>query len=346
MQFGIGIDVSSRLSFAEEGELVREAADAGYTSAWTPSGPAGHDGFQACTQFHGAMADRGGITTGIAVIPAPLWTVQSLAHLSGSLANLTGGRFILGIGTGGIYSSEFRESNGVPAYPAVAMMRDYLVVLRRLLAGETVTYSGKVLNLRGVQVTGKALPVPLYTAALGPQMLRLAGETADGICLNWATPAQRAWARERLAEGAAKAGRNVAEVKVMEYIRVCIDDDEDAARRAFVRAFMGYALSRAGASPEHGYRGHMSRMGFDETLKAIEARRDAGAKEGELVEMFPEDLLRQMGYYGKASGAPAALGALSEGLDEAVIRIVGVRPGMAAAQAIVQACSPKLIGEV
>lgn len=335
MEYGIGIDASLGLKLAEQRELVGEAKASGYASAWTPSGPATRDGFQVCGQWAGE-----GLPVGIAVIPAPLWTVQSLAHQAGTLHEITGGNFTLGIGTGGIYGAEYRATYGLPAWPVVTMMREYMTALRGLLAGRAVSLEGKVVNLRGLQVTGRPLPVPLYMAALGPQMLRLAGELADGVSLNWTAPGMRARVRETIAAGADRAGRDPAAVRVTEYIRVCIDDDVDAARRAFVRAFIGYALARPGASKDHGYRGHFRRMGFDAPLTRIEERRDAGAAEAELVDLFPEELLREMGYYGPAAGAPAALARLSEGLDLAIVRVVGVRPGMEAAKAVVRGCAP------
>jgi alkanesulfonate monooxygenase SsuD/methylene tetrahydromethanopterin reductase-like flavin-dependent oxidoreductase (luciferase family) len=345
MKYGIGIDASLGLTFAEQRTLVQEAARAGYESAWTPSGPATRDGFQVCAQWSGATRDvvDGGLPVGIAVIPAPLWTMPSLAQQAGTLSELTGGRFILGLGTGAIYSTEYQRTYGLPAWPVVRMMREYLTTLRDLLAGKVVTFEGTAVTVRGLQVTGRALPVPLYLAALGPQMLRLAGELADGVSLNWTAPSLRAACREQVAAGAGKAGRDPASVRMTEYIRVCIDDDEEAARRAFVRAFMGYALARPGASKESGYRGHFIRMGFDATLAAIEARRDAGAPEAELVDMFPPELLREVGYYGSAAGAPAAMARLCEGLDLAIVRIVGVRPGMEAARAVLEACRPPVV---
>lgn len=342
MDYGIGVDASLGLSFAQSRALVAEAAGLGYTSAWTPSGPPLRDGFQVCAQWHAATESGvdGGLTTGIAVIPVPVWTVQSLVQQAGALSALTGGKFILGIGTGGIYGTDYQETHGLPAWPVVRMMREYLVTLRGLLGGEVVTHAGTVINLKGLQLVGRPLPVPLYTAALGPQMLRLAGELADGVSLNWTAPSMRPWVREEVAKGAARANRDPDQVRITEYIRVCIDDDEEAARVAFVRAFIGYALSRPGAPKTSGYRGHFIRMGYDEALTRIETRRDAGAPEAELIDMFPPELLREVGYYGKAAGAPAALARLSEGLDLAIVRIVGARPGIEAARAVMLACKP------
>ena len=58
------------------------------------------------------------------------------------------------------------------------------------------------MTLKGVKLAMSPPPrTPVYLGALGPEMLRLAGELADGVCLNWCTPEQIAWSRERIAEG-------------------------------------------------------------------------------------------------------------------------------------------------
>jgi alkanesulfonate monooxygenase SsuD/methylene tetrahydromethanopterin reductase-like flavin-dependent oxidoreductase (luciferase family) len=340
MEWGIGVDASLGLSFAESADLVAEAVTLGYTSAWTPSGPPQRDAFQVCGQWH--TATSGAMATGVAVIPVPVWTVQALAQQAGALGALTGGRFVLGVGTGGIYGEDYRRMHGLPDWPVVRMMREYISVVRSLLAGEVVTHEGTAVNVRGLQVTGRPIPVPIFAAALGPQMLHLAGELCDGVSLNWTAPSMRPWVREQLEQGAARSDRDPRTVRVSEYIRVCIDEDEETARKQFVRAFMGYALSRPGAAKTSGYRGHFTRMGHDAVLTRIEARRDAGAEEAELIDLFPPELLREMGYYGPAAGAAPALARLSEGLDLAVVRVVGATPGKQAAWAVMTACAPRM----
>lgn len=342
MEIGIGLDSSLGVSFAELRNLAREAVQLGYTSAWTPSGAADGDGFHVCAQWSVATADLvdGGLTIGIAVVPVPQWTVLTLARQAATLSAISNGRFILGVGAGGIYSEEFRHSLGLPDYPAVAMLRDYLVTLRRLLAGETVDFEGTAITLRGVQLGSRPASVPLYLAALGPQMLRLAGRHADGVALNWCTPEQRAWCREQIEGGARRAGRDRGAVRVMEYIRICVDEDVDRARRAYGQAVLGYALARPGASKTSGYRGHFARMGFDALLTELETKRDAGAGMSELVAACPDEFLLAVGYYGKADGAAAAFRRLAQGLDIAVVRVVPARPGIASTRDVMQACQP------
>lgn len=341
MQIGIGLDQGLGLTFEQHRTLMREAVEQGYDCAWTPAG-LGRDAFHVCAQWHGATVDTaaGGIQTGISVLPVPIWSAPALAATAATLGELTGGRFILGIGTGGIYSTEYRHSLSVPAYPPIAMMRDYVTTLRRLIAGEVVTHEGTAVTLRGVQIGVRAPQVPLYLGALGPQMLRLVGEAADGACLNWCSPDQIAWSRQRIAAGAERANRNPANIRVSEYIRVCVDDDEQTARRGLARAVLGYALARPGASKDAGYRGHFARMGFDDELMRIEAARDGGAADSELIDLFSPEFLRTTSYYGPASGAQAAVARLATGLDTAIVRVVAARPGIESVRAVMHACAP------
>ncbi len=341
MEIGIGLDQGLGLTFPETCELARDAARMGYTSAWTPAGLA-RDAFQICAQWSTHTRDiiPQGIATGISVVPAATWPAPVLAATAGTVGDLTNGRFVLGIGTGTAYVEAAQRQIGQPAYRPLTLMRDYTVTLRRLLAGEVVEYDGEVVKLHGVALGFRPPRVPVYVGALGPRMLALAGELADGAALNWCTPEQVAWSRTLIAQGAARAGRDPAQVRVVAYIRMCVDDDEDAARRAFTKAVMGYALARPGLSKKMGYRAHFARMGFDEALTELEARRDRGAAPAELIDHFPRELLLKVGYYGTAAGAAAAFRRLAQGLDVAIVRVVAARPGLESIRAVMRACQP------
>ena len=133
-----------------------------------------------------------------------------------------------------------------------------------------------MVTLRGINLGIDPPPrTPVYLGTLGPEMLRLSGELANGAALNWCTPEQIAWSRERIAEGAARSGRDPASVKVVEYIRVCVDDDVGVARRAFARSVMGYALGARVPTERQrqlGYRAHFERMGFTDALGELDGR--------------------------------------------------------------------------
>ena len=348
MKIGLGLDASLGISLDEQAGLSREAARLGYTSIWTPEGT-GHDSFQLCA--HRWAATRGvseeGLVTGIAVCPVMYRTPVAFAMSAGTVSELTGGRFVLGIGSGGAYRPRARQALGLPNLSALSMMRDYLVTTRRLLAGEQVDYDGPVVTLRGAALAIDPPPrTPVYLGALGPEMLRLAGELADGAALNWCDAGQIAWSRERIAEGAARAGRDPAEINVTEYIRICVDDDEDSARRAFARSLMSYALGdRVPTDRERtlGYRAHFERMGFTGGLAELDEMRRRGASPDEVADAFPPELLRRVGYYGPAAGAAAAFRELAPGLDTAIVRVVAARPGSDSVRAVMEACRPDLM---
>src|SRR5690606_21836697 len=176
-----------------------------------------------------------------------LRTPIGFAMSAGTLSAMTGGRFILGVGSGGAYTADYRRGWGVNETSSLQLMRDYVTTIRALVAGERVTYSGKSFSYQGASLNIQLPPrTPVYLAALGPEMLRLGGEVADGLSLNWCSADMIEWSRKMVAEGAARAGRDPADVKLAEYIRICVDDDVDAARRAYTRAVMGYALGRPG----------------------------------------------------------------------------------------------------
>ena len=341
---GVGLDARLGLPFDQLRQAAREAERLGFESLWTPAGGV-PDSFHLCAAWSLDTALR----TGISVVPAPrMWTPLGLAAQAATLAQLSAGRFVLGLGTGG-YGPGFWSSVGLPDRP-IAVMREYVTQVRGLLAGEQVT-AGPVIAAAGAPGWPRTAslgiedppPAPVYLAALGPQMLRLAGETADGALLNWATPERVAASRARVEEGAARAGRAPGTVGLTMYIRVCVDDDVAAARQALGTQVLGYAMGRPGVPRGAGYRGLFAQMGFDAELSELERRRDRGAAMPDLVAAVPEEMLRAVGYYGPAAGAPAAFARLSAGLDEAVVRIVTARPGLGPVAEAMAALTPPLI---
>jgi alkanesulfonate monooxygenase SsuD/methylene tetrahydromethanopterin reductase-like flavin-dependent oxidoreductase (luciferase family) len=343
MKAGVGIDARLGLSRAQQRVLVQEAARLGYDSLWTPAGITAQSIFQTCREWWQATTEvvADGLSVGTSVIPFPGWTVPPLAAESATLSEITSGRFNLGIGLGAYPSAAVRDQLGLPHISPLAFTRDFLLTLRTLFAGKAVDYTGKAVSLHGVQLGFTAPPVPVYLAAMGPQMLSLSGELADGVTPNWSSSEQIAWMRPYVAAGARRAGRNPAEVPFAQYIRVCVDEDVDAARRAFGLNMLGYAMARAGQPKDKGYRAHFGRMGFEAILTELEARRDAGTPISELVDAVPVELMLRVGYFGPATGVRAALRSLSRGLDEAMVRLITVRPGdLEACLATVRATEP------
>lgn len=336
MKPGVGIDDRLGLSLEQQRQLVQHAARLGYESLWTPASATGRSAFHTCVQWWQAS----GLRVGISVVPFPAWSVATLAAESATVADITEGSHALGIGLGGYPSPGFRDAFGLPYVAPVQLSREYVQVLRGLFAGEQVDLDGAGVKFHGK--LGIHAQVPVYLAALNPRMLRLSGELADGVTPNWSSAEQIPWLREHVAEGARRAGRDPADVPFAQYIRVCVDEDEDAARRAFISNMLGYAMARPGQLKDQGYRAHFGRMGFEELLTDLEGRRDAGKPTEQLVDAVPPELALKVGYFGKPSGAAAALKRLSVGLDEAMVRLISPRRGdLDGCLASIEACKPE-----
>ncbi len=248
------------------------------------------------------------------MIPSPVWDGAALRSAAARAALATGDRFVLGVGVGP--SGDAYRARVGPAGPSpVELMRRQISGLRADLPGTRI-----------------------YLAGLGPAMLRLAGAAADGAALNWCTAEHVRWSRQRVGEGAAAAGRDPADVPVVEYIRIAVDGDVALARRALAKAALGYALDRPGAGSS-GYRNHFARMGLNDVLRDLESRRADGAGADALAGEFPAAALERLGYAGPPEGARAAMTRLGSGLDVAIARVVAA-PGTASIQAVIDACAP------
>ena len=101
------------------------------------------------------------------------------------MAAVADGRFMLGLGVGHAPTVESRD--GIPFRQPMTRMRETIQIIKALLSGEEVNFTGKQFKLTGASM-GAATPktkVPIYIAALGPQMLEMVGELADGVLMNW-----------------------------------------------------------------------------------------------------------------------------------------------------------------
>lgn len=339
-RFGLALDQMMRLTADEEAHLIAFAARSGYDSAWTPA-PAAleRDAFQVCLRWFDAAARTRALAVGIAVVPLPFWTVPALAVSAATLASYTGGKFVLGVGPSAVHIPSFRARYGVARMSPVTLVREYVDALRAMFRGELVTRRGEVVHLEGASLGFSCPPIPIYISALGPRMLELAGQVADGACLNWCTTDQIAASRAEIDAAARRAERGAVPVKLVQSIRVSIDDDVDLARRRLARAMLHYALAREGSSTTVGYRGHFGRMGFDDDLSRLERMRDAGRSDDEIADAFPVEIMQKVAYFGPAGEAASAVRRLSQGLDLALVRPVVPPAAAARVASVLEACS-------
>ena len=345
MEYGIGLDTTLGISYEQDLYISKYASELGYTSIWTPESSA-YDSFVVCLERwkSSKLSINGGLTTGIAVSPVNLRSPFALAMTASTISKRTKGNFILGIGSGGVYREATRNSLGFQKVSVLSLMTDYLTIIRQLVNNQIVNYQGDTIKLLNSTLGEyNEYPTPIYLAALGPNMLALGAKLSDGIALNWCSTDQVIWSKEIVRKSAENFNRDPAEVKIIQYIRVCIDDDIELARRAFIRSMLGYALNSTSTKTSEkrlGYRGHFERMGFAQELNKLDKLKLNGATEEKLIDEFPNDLALKVGYFGKAEGAVSHVRKLAVGLDTAIVRVVSARPDIDSTKIVVDTCKP------
>lgn len=143
-----------------------------------------------------------------------------MASAIATVQEISGGRAMLGIGTG---DSAIYNINERPR--GLAGLLDYILTLRALLAGETADFGGREVHTRWTGGLDHP-PVPIYISAEGPKTLELAGEVADGVfCGMGLSPEVVALSLDHLRIGAERAGRSLNDIDIWTLARVNVGDD-------------------------------------------------------------------------------------------------------------------------
>jgi probable F420-dependent oxidoreductase len=266
-------------------EFAALADRLGYDSLWVPEGR----GREALTMV-AAMAGvthRARLATGI--LPVFSRPPALAAMAAATLADLTGGRFVLGVGAG--HPRIVEAGYGLQYREPLRAVREFVAIVRAALAGETVTYDGRVFTVRDFQLESRpGHAVPIYLAALGANMLRAAGEIADGVILNWIPAARVPWAVDVVREAARLAGRDPAAVQVVCYVRVAVTDQREAAWAVLRRLVATYAAMPA-------YAQAFEAAGFVREIQAMNAEWAHGGVAGAAA-AAPAEFVEALGAVG------------------------------------------------
>jgi 5,10-methylenetetrahydromethanopterin reductase len=231
--------------FATPGSIASRAVEAeaaGFDSAWVIEDYYSWEAFGSLG-YVAAVTER--IELGISVTtpyvrPAPL-----LASSAATLDQFSNGRLILGMGRS---SGTMLGQIGIADRKPFATMREYTEAMRLLWRGGEVSYDGTVVHIDRivpdmVPVNGR---VPVVIGAIGPQMLELAGEIADGVVLTgFSPPAYVRWAVAHVAAGAARAGRDLSGIDIIVMVATRITDDIQPATNE-LKPWLGLAYGMTG----------------------------------------------------------------------------------------------------
>jgi probable F420-dependent oxidoreductase len=301
--------------------LAALADEAGFDSVWD------YEFFRNPFIIHALCASetrRIRHATGIAT--ACSRTPFEMANAAADLDELTGGRVILGLSTGGaMWTDVF---NGADVSHPLPRLREYVEVLRahwrHLSDGEPFEFRGRfyqaaspMLNPWGVRQMVRP-QIPVYLSVVRPRMLRLAGEIADGVLGYLVTPRYlEDVVRPNVAAGAAAAGRSPGEVDVTALILCSVSEDRDEAiRRA--RINVGNYICFPGADPMVQFAGIADKR--NEVLAALLERGPAA------FDLIPEEIVKTFAICGTPEEARAQLAEFDGLLDHAVLHTPYVPP--------------------
>lgn len=287
--------------------FARQAYARGYRELWMAEVASG-DAYAMAGAAAVAVPE---MRIGTAVVPAQTRTPLVHAMAALTLSQLTSGKFALGIGLSS--PNIVRDWGGQPYDQPLTRMREHITVLRKALAGERVDFQGKTLSAKrlrlGEPVVGN---VPIYLGALNEQMLKLAGETCDGVCLNMVPERALPQILGAVRAGAEAAGRDPGAIEVMSRLHVAVVDDVAEGRELIRSKFGAYA-----ATP--GYNRCFEWIGFEREAREIRERFAKGDRAG-VAAAVSDELCEALALVGDAATIRARIRAYAQaGVDVCVI---------------------------
>ena len=281
----LGVTYASLGSLGVHGaiDVARLADGLGYGSFWVAE-TVGTEAFSLLSAV-GAAAPGLALATG--VIPVQLRTPALAAMAAATLQALYPDRdVILGVGVSSPVVARQWHGAGYGDRP-IGQMREYLTLVRECLSGESVTFDGSYYSVRkfhlGVRL-GQRRP-KLVVAALGPRMLRLAGELADGVLLNYLPSSHVPWSVARVREG--------GPATVHAYVHAGVTERRlgiDAARRDL----FSYIVVDS-------YAENFTLAGFGAEVQEVRARHRAGDRDGALAAVS-DAMVDAIDFIGDATG--------------------------------------------
>ncbi len=266
MRIGLGIPPTG-LPFDLCVDIVQQAEARGFESIWT--GEAW--GTESCALVSALLARSHRIHIGTGN-HFNLFETPTLAAMQAATLGLVGpGRVRLGVG---VSTQNINAFHGLSWDHPAARMREYVEIMRRVLAGERLTYKGTFYQPDRFGLTVRPPePVPICLAAVNPLMLRLAGEIADSVLLAWLPARQLKQSLAEIAKGAARAGRTLADIDIGCYLHTMVTADRERALDQLRHVLLGYSQANTYIK---GFRS----FGYGDILEEVHSRWQAGDRAG------------------------------------------------------------------
>jgi len=281
--------------WSEVVEFVVEAEKLGLDACWVAEAW-GSDAVSPLG-FLAARTER--LRLGSGVMQLGTRTPVAVAQAALTLAELSEGRFSLGLGSSGPQVIE--GLHGVSFARPAARMRQTVDIVRRVFAGDKPVVDGPEFHIplpggegRPMRVSLRPNPdIPIYLATLSPRMLALTGEVADGWLGTSFVPEGAAAYLEPLAEGAAAAGRTLADLDLCQGAEVAFaaDERELAAMVESRKAELAFSLGGMGSRERNFYNAAYSRQGWAEVAARVRELWLAGDRAKAVAEVTDEMVL-------------------------------------------------------
>jgi F420-dependent oxidoreductase-like protein len=284
---------------------ILEAERLGFSSVWTAEAY----GSDAVSTAAWVLSRTERIKVGTAIMQMPARTPACAAGTAITLSQLSGGRFLLGLGASGPQVVE--GWHGVAYGRPLTRTREYVSIIRKIVAREApVEHDGYHYQLpyRGADATGLGKPLksivhpdpdlPIYTASISPAGMRCAGEVADGVIPVWMNPERFDLFEKSLQEGfdAAGGGKRLADFDIAPFTSVVLGDDVEKCRMP-IKGMLSLYIGGMGARGKNFYNDYARRLGYEAEAAKIQDLYLDG-KKAEAMAAVPDSLVDEVSLVG------------------------------------------------
>jgi len=248
----IGVAISGGPSPADIVDLAVLAESLGYESVWVAEG---HGGDQFAILAACAMRTSR-IKLGTAISSVFVRTAPTIAMAASSVADLSGGRFILGLGSS--HKAQVGPEHGMVYSKPLTRTRETVTVVRDLIRTGRVSFQGNTVHIENFDLwyTPRQRDIPVYLSAAFQKGIELCGEVADGIILTRSTVRTAAQVQMHLAAGARRAGRDPGRIEITSLLPASVADTHAAALIALrpgIAFYCGFFPRYNRMMAEHGF---------------------------------------------------------------------------------------------